>query len=142
MNLTNKKILSAIRASYFRGHGLKLSSSISTARPPARHESLLAIHPCLRATGVSAVARPGDRCLHCGPLSGQRASLQLPARSTGVSPVARYCTERLARNPGSPAIRSAMEDDDVDESVLDLASASEHENMELSNPSSTVEELS
>ena len=31
-------------------------------------------------------------------------------------------TEGFARNPGSPAIRSAMEDDDVDESVLDFAS--------------------
>ena len=40
-------------------------------------------------------------------------------------------TEGLARNPGSPAIRSAMEDDDVDESVLDLAS--EPESRELSD---------
>ena len=49
--------------------------------------------------------------------------------TVGVS--ARVGTEGLARNPGSPAIRSAMEDDDVDESVLDLAS--EPESMELSD---------
>ena len=42
-------------------------------------------------------------------------------------------TEGLARNPGSPAIRSAMEDDDVDESVLDLASEPESKSMELSD---------
>ena len=43
-------------------------------------------------------------------------------------------TEGLARNPGSPAIRSAMEDDDVDESVLDFASEPELSDAAMSEP--------